>query len=111
MSHLDPYPVRLFNKCCYFRIFLRIIMSSDLLFSSVQSTDCLMKTLDSFIDKTDFYDFCSWFNISMFVCYGILAQHPSLLFEAVKWSLDPADFNHQYRKRIKGVVQVIYSYI
>ena len=86
-------------------------MSGDLLFSSVQSKDCVIKTLDDFIENTDFYDFCSWFNVSMFVCYGILAQHPSLMFEAIKWSLDPADFNHQYRKRIKGVVQVIHVFI
>ena len=81
-------------------------MSSDLMFNSVQVDACVLDSLEALESKTDYHDFCMYFGLAIQTCYGVLAQNPTVLLHALRWSLDPNQFNSIFRLRLKETLQV-----
>ena len=81
-------------------------MSADFLFGNVETRECVLNSLEDFMQKVDMSDFCLFFSLSTFTCFGLLAKFPSIMFEALRWSLDPSSLTMQYRSRINDKIQV-----
>ena len=82
-------------------------MAADLRFRSVTVRDCVLDSMSTLAETTDLNDFCAYFQISMYICFGIMAEHPEVLFQALRWSLDPGAVSMIFSDEIRDTLQVL----